>query len=103
MSHDYTEASNASGDLVIPSASPTTLGAIRVMSGDKWTGRLCLNGAYVCTQAQAEEATRDPYANTFVTLLDGDLHSRRMLSEWPEYLQLELFAVPNISTLDIHA
>ncbi|KAF8485879.1 hypothetical protein DFH94DRAFT_158648 [Russula ochroleuca] len=86
MSHDYTEASGASRDLAIPSAGPTTLGAIHVMTGDKWTGRLCLDGAYVCAQARAEEATRDP-----------------MLSEWPEDLQLELVAVPNISTLDIQA
>jgi hypothetical protein len=103
MSHDYTEASGASRDLAIPSAGPTTLGAIHVMTGDKWTGRLCLDGAYVCAQARAEEATRDPYANAFVALLVGDLHSRRMLSEWPEDLQLELVAVPNISTLDIQA
>ena len=72
------------------------------MSGDEWTGKLFSNGTFVYAQAQAKEATRDPYANAFVTLLFEDLvHSRRMLSEWPEDLQLEHVPVPNISSLDI--
>ena len=95
-------ANDTGRNLAIPSAGPTTVGAIHVMSGDEWTGRLFSNGTFVYAQAQAKEAARDPYANAFVTLLLDDLvHSRRMLSEWPEDLQLEHVPVPNISSLDI--
>ena len=95
-------ANDTGRDLAIPSAGPTTVGAIHVMSDDEWTGRLFSNGTFVYAQAQAKEAARDPYANAFVTLLLEDLvHSRRMLSEWPEDLQLEHVPVPNISSLDI--
>jgi hypothetical protein len=67
MSHNNTETPDAS-DLAIPSADPMTLGAIHVMSGDKWTGRLFSNGTFVYAQAQAKEVIRNPYANAFVTL-----------------------------------
>ena len=66
MSHDYTGAVNASGDLVNVSASPTSR---RGMSGGGWAGRLSCYGAYTHARAEAGDAIRNPYVQSFVKLL----------------------------------
>ena len=101
MSHDYTGAVDATGDLANGGAGPT---ARRGMSGGGWTGRLHWEGVWIHARAKVTEAVRNPYAHAFVKLLlVEDLHSRRKLPEWPEDLQLEIVADPKLSIIDIQA
>ena len=102
MLHDCAGAFNASGDLASASAGPAAQGVSRGMG---WTGRLHWDGRCIHAQAKAAEAVLNPYAHAFVKLLSlGDLHLvRRKLSEWPDDLQLEPVADPELSTLDSQA
>lgn len=78
------------------------------MNNNEWTGRLYSdwNRTYAYARAIAAEAIGDPYvyASLFFYLYQSeDLHPYRKLSAWPKYLQLELVADNEISTLDIQA
>lgn len=70
MSHDYTGAVDASGDLANVSASPSSR---RGMSGGGWTGMLYCYGAYTHAPAKAGDAIRNPYVQSFVKLLVGSM------------------------------